>query len=245
METRGMWPLSSQASLHHVSEVLEDLNHNLDIERLTTDVVARAYGKNFVPKLIRILSAEDADEEKRVKTLNLLLTALSDDLLKVEWSEATDGKVFLDLLKSGSNDVKKMVCSVMSKLCNFTQTRNILFTAGLIPALLESTSEVPEATAECFNNLSKNKDIIDDIIVDDNVVPCLLNLLKSQSSRTKTSAALSLAALARKDEGIEKILGNDLAPLFEGIRQDQWQPVKEACITTLMQICHGQEGKVI
>lgn len=243
-----MWPTSSHASLHQVSEDLKDINRlDLDIERPEHETISRAYGQRLVPKLVRILSAKGLEEEVALKALDLLFVCLSNDSLKAELAGADDGSVLINLLKGDAGTtpkVKVAACEVISKLCSFVKCRDLLYDAGLVATLLEVVSDVPEAAAEVFHRLATNRDIVNLILLDEKIIKALVSMLDGDGSlKAKESASFCLALLARREGGIKQLLSAGISSLLEGAKQTTSLALKEASITTLMQICHEYEGK--
>ena len=251
------WPLSSQSSLHLTSDFLEDLNSDLGIykEPPPKDVISPSYGQRYIPKLLRILSSEESSVEKKLKTLALFLTSIADDRLKAECISCPDGKVFLELLLHPNNDIKTATCKAVSKLFEFTPSREFLYKGGIVQALLNNVGEVPGAVAGCFCSLTKNRDIISTLLKREKtvqnvlvkeitVVDTLHKLLKSDDMEAREYSASSLGALSREDEGVRQVLAIGISSLLDGVKQEESLKFKNACIYTIMQLCHSYDGKV-
>ena len=239
-------PLTSQSSLHLTSEFLEDLNSDLDIhkEPPPKDLVSPAFGQRYVPKLLRVLASEESPAEKKLKTLALFLTAISDDTRKAEILSCEDKLVFVDLINQDDKDIKTATCQAVRKLFEFTPTRQFLYKSGIVDVLLTNVDSVPSPVAECFACLAEIRDIVPLLLEEKSVVTVMCKLLTGGDAKTQEFAANTLGSLSRVDEGVKQVLAVGIEDLLKGLKQSESIEFKNACIYTIMQLCHSYDGKV-
>lgn len=241
-------PLTSQSSLHLTSEFLVDLNSDLSIlkDPPPKDVISPAFGQRYIPKLLRILAAEESTAEKKLKTLALFLTAIVDDARKSEVLQSPDKTVFLDLLSGSGEDIKTATCKAVKKLFDFTPTREYLYKSGIVEVLLKNVDSVPGPVAECFSGLVANRDIVSKLLEGEKeLVVTLCKLLTSEDMKAREFSAQTLGCLSREDEGVRQVLANGIDDLLEGLKQNKSIVFKNGCVFTVMQLCRCYDGKVV
>ncbi len=246
-KTKAM-PLTSQSSLHLTSEFLEDLNSDLNIDKdpPPRDVISPAYGRRYIAKLLRILATEEAQSpvQKKLKTLDLFVTSISDDALKAECVNCPNGNVFLQLLSEPDKELKTKTCTAITKLLDFVPCREFLYDAGLVQVLLSNVDSVPASVAEVFNSLTKSRDIVAKLLEEAAVVATICALLKSEEMRAREFSAYCLGSLCREDEGVRQVLEIGIESILDGLKEGGSMELIKACLYTIMQLCHSFEGKI-